>query len=135
MEIFILYKFYIFFIFNLILKKQKQKPVPPNHSCSPRLREWRAHPVSQTAWGCRLGSGTRARRSFSMSGGQQPLSFHNRISTWGANSLNISTLTLEAISVKMSSFIEILDNAFQYHTKLCMCIKRDRSDYTFFFLS
>lgn len=82
----------------------------------------------------RLPSGSITGCSVNMSGGQKPPDFHNSISNWGSNSLNISILTPEGINIKMSSFIEILDNVFQYHKLfMCMYIKRDWSDYTFFY--
>lgn len=116
MEIFILYKFYIFFIFNLKKKKKKScAPKPEPRRAPAGARRARAVPA-RTAWSA--GRALREHDAVPVRRGQRPLHFHNSIYKRGSNSLHVSTRTPEAINEKyLTSFIKILD-VFQYRIEL-----------------
>lgn len=108
MEIFILYKFYIFFILKSYLKTKTKQKKKKRCALKPELQNI---PVREMACVSGLSTDSMEERrrgneritgfSFSTSVGQRPRFSFTTVSVfWGSNSLNISTLTPEGINEK-----------------------------------
>lgn len=134
MEIFILYKFYIFFILKSYFKKNLcPQTRTAEHTCEGPPTACRLV-SAQSAWGSADRHWKSNEIPFQDIGSHRPLfSFHNSIYNWGPNFKHLHTDPPGNNEKCLSSFIEISDAVFQYHTKLYvfMYIETDKRLHNF----